>query len=165
MNIQISSPVRTASTQGLRTTPRGSTAVPNENFNATPKDEWRPSAVEKVATRIAPAALATLGAAAGLVAGFASGPVALAGGAVALGLVGGSAGYFMAGLSGLGPTETQLNPVSTTLAMGGISAAVGAAAGWLGGPVVGLGAALLGAAGGLLGGVLVRTTAPNKASN
>lgn len=118
-------------------------------FHNEPIDGWNPGESKAMAA-MAPYSMAALAGAAGLVAGFAEGPAAAIGGAVALGAAGTGLALFGTGLNELGGGEPNYG--RNALIGAGLGAGIGALAGSLGNPLVGVAAAVLGGAGGYLTG-------------
>lgn len=119
----------------------------NVTLHNEPIDGWNPGESKAMAD-MAPFSFAAIAGFAGLAAGFADGPLAMAGGAVALGSAGAAGAYFLSGLSELG--NGKPNYKTNALIGAGIGAAAGAWAGSVGGPVVGLATAAVGAGGAYL---------------
>jgi hypothetical protein len=130
-----------------------STQAPKANesttFHNEPIDGWNPGESKAMAS-LAPYSMAVIGAGAGLVAGFAEGPAALIGGAVALGAAGAGAALFTTGLSEMGGGEGHYG--RNALIGAGVGAGLGVLAGSAGGPLVGVAAAVLGGYGAYVAG-------------
>ena len=129
--------------------PSTSSEASSTTFHNEPIDGWNPGESQAMAD-LAPYSMAVIGAAAGLVAGFAEGPAATIGGAVAVGAAGTAGALFLSGMNELGGGESHYG--RNALIGGAIGAGIGAFAGSAGGPLVGIAAAALGAGGGYLTG-------------
>lgn len=93
---------------------------------------------EQMITRgVALGAGAAVGIAAGTATALLSTGASIGIGAGVFGAIGVAGGVLLAGLSGLGPKDTQVSPVAGAAFYGATAAGVGALAGWLGGPVGG----------------------------
>lgn len=127
----------------LQKTDAGSVTLQND-----PIDGWSPGSSEALAN-LAPYSLAVLAGAAGLAAGFAEGPAAMVGGALALGSAGAVGSVLMGAASEF--SGGKPNYTASALLGGAVGAAAGVYAASVGGPVVGLLAAAVGGMAGYVG--------------
>ena len=155
MYIKSSNTLSTSSLRALPAPGRAKAEIEGSTTAEEPKDtlssgrSYRRN--EQVGRAVALSAGAAVGIAAGVTTALANTGGAIAIGAGVLGVVGVGVGLLAAGLSGMGPSGSQVSPLQGTAVFGGIGAGLGAVAGAIGGPVGGVAVGLVAGAAGYLG--------------